>query len=190
MTMPVPMRIKHPEVGICGLSCRLCPTYQSTAASRCGGCKSPGRMQVGCPFITCAVKKRGVEFCWECPDHAACPKWAAHRKHGRSRDSFVCYQRLEDTIAGIERRGLAAFVADQKKRERLLEAMLRDFNEGRSKSYYCIAATVMTVPELSRALTAARQAARGMDVKTRARILHAILDKIASSRKYNLKLRT
>jgi len=59
------MDIKFIEVGVCGLSCRLCPTYHSKAESKCAGCKSPDRMAVGCPFITCAVKKKGVEFCWQ-----------------------------------------------------------------------------------------------------------------------------
>ncbi|WP_241422576.1 hypothetical protein [Candidatus Contubernalis alkaliaceticus] len=56
------MKIKYPAIGICGLSCRLCPRYNTEAKSRCLGCKSEDRMAVGCPFITCAVKKKGVEF--------------------------------------------------------------------------------------------------------------------------------
>jgi hypothetical protein len=26
-------------------------------------------MAVGCPFITCAVKKKGIEFCWDCEEN-------------------------------------------------------------------------------------------------------------------------
>ncbi len=60
------MEIKYPQVGICGLSCILCPMYQTDSKSKCEGCKSETRMIIGCPFITCAIKKRGIEFCWEC----------------------------------------------------------------------------------------------------------------------------
>ncbi len=35
--------------------------------------------------------------------------------------------------------------------------MLQEFNEGRSKSYYCIAATVMEIGELEEALTRSRR---------------------------------
>jgi len=45
------MIIKYPEIGICGLSCRLCPRYHTESKSRCGGCKSEFRMSAGCPFI-------------------------------------------------------------------------------------------------------------------------------------------
>jgi len=183
------MNIEYPEIGVCGLSCRLCPTYHSKSESRCAGCKSEGRMKVGCPFITCAVKKRGLEFCWKCPDHRNCEKWARHRKHGQSRDSFVCYQRLESNIAFVELRGLSAFGEDQKERERLLSAMLAEFNEGRSKSFYCIVATVMDIEEITQAIVQARNKSAGKDIKSRSKDLHAILGRTADQKKYNLKLR-
>ena len=43
--------------------------------------------------------------------------------------------------------------------------MLREFNEGRSKDYYCIAATVMEIGELEGALTKAKKNSDGSDVK-------------------------
>jgi hypothetical protein len=45
--------IKHVAVGVCGLSCYLCPNHNSDAKSRCEGCKSEGRMGAACPFLTC-----------------------------------------------------------------------------------------------------------------------------------------
>jgi hypothetical protein len=183
------MEIKYPEVGICGLSCKLCPMYHSGGESRCAGCKSEGRIRVGCPFITCAIKKRGVEFCWKCKDHEDCEKWAGHRDRGQSHDSFVCYQRLESNIAFIKHRGLPAFVKDQKERERLLTTMLAEFNEGRSKSFYCIVATVMDIQEITQVIVQARNDSVGKDVRGKSKTLHLILNKIAEEKKYNLKLR-
>jgi hypothetical protein len=74
-------------------------------------------MTVGCPFITCAVKRKGIEFCWECEDGGSCKRWAEHRRLGRERDSFVCYAALEDNIAVIERIGIEAFADEQRLRE-------------------------------------------------------------------------
>lgn len=42
------MEIEYPEIGICGLSCVLCPNYNTNTKSRCLGCKSEDRMAVGC----------------------------------------------------------------------------------------------------------------------------------------------
>jgi hypothetical protein len=183
------MKIEYPKIGVCGLSCALCPTYHSKSDSRCGGCKSEGRMKVGCPFTTCAVKKRCIEFCWLCPEQGDCEKWDSHRKRGQSRDSFVCYQRLEDNIAFVRDRGIPAFAEDQKEREQLLSTMIAEFNEGRSRSFYCVAATVMDIREITQAIAEARDESVGKDIKSKCKVLHAILDRIAEGRKYSLKLR-
>jgi hypothetical protein len=183
------MEINYPEIGICGLSCRLCPYYQTSSPSRCGGCKSEARIKVGCPFITCALKRKGVEFCWDCSDNEDCPKWRNHRAAGKTADSFKCYQTLEEDIECIKSKGVRFFSEGQLIKERLLREMLKEFNEGRSKSYYCIAATVMQSRELQEALAQARESTCGLDKKGKSKALHRILDAIAESRNYNLKLR-
>jgi hypothetical protein len=182
------MNIKYPEIAICGLSCRLCPHYHTEGPSRCEGCKTESRMGAGCPFITCA-RKKGVEFCWDCKEHDTCEKWAKHRESGKKADSFKCYQKLEDDIAFVRTNGIEAFERTQETRERLLRKMLDEFNDGRSKSYYCIAATVMEIGELESALAQVREDAGGMDRKERARALHTVLDGIAAQRNYCLNLR-
>lgn len=183
------MEIKYREIGICGLSCRLCPHYHISTKSRCPGCKSDDRIKVGCPFITCAIKRKGIEFCWHCSKSETCEKWKNHRKAGRKIDSFKCYQKLEDDIAFIHKKGIVEFEKKQKHREKLLRGMLAGFNEGLSRSYYCIAVTVMEIEDLELALTEAKQKSIGMDIKGKSRILHYILDDIARKKNYCLKLR-
>lgn len=183
------MKIEYPGIGICGLSCRLCPNYNTNAKSRCLGCKSEGRMAVGCPFITCAIKKKEVEFCWDCQENISCEKWRKHRELSKQHDSFKCYQKLENDIAFIQKNGVAEFEKLQRIREQLLREMLQEFNEGRSKSYYCIAATVLEIDELNESLTKARNASKGLEIKEKSKLLHSILDEIAIQKKYCLKLR-
>ncbi|MCW4001476.1 MAG: DUF3795 domain-containing protein [Candidatus Bathyarchaeota archaeon] len=183
------MNPKYVEVGVCGLSCRLCPSYNSQAQSRCGGCKSPERMQVGCPFITCAVKKKGLDFCWECKESSSCEKWRAHRDASRAADSFKCYQTLEADIKFVLQHGIDCFEEQQKVRWRLLNEMLCEFNEGRSKSLFCVVATVFSVEELEQILTAARGNSKGLQIKEKARVMHSIIQGVADKRGYCLKLR-
>jgi len=183
------MKIKHPAIGICGLSCRLCPSYNSEAKSLCLGCKSEDRIAVGCPFITCALKKKGIEFCWDCEENKACERWKKHREAGKKVDSFKCYQKLEEDIAFIQNKGVVEFEKTQIAREELLKEMLREFNEGRSKSYYCIASTVLDINELEDALRKAKQGSTGMGIKEKSKLLHSIIDEIAGRKNYYLKLR-
>ena len=198
------MNINYPEIGVCGLSCRLCPMYNTETENRCLGCKSPGRMAVGCPFLTCAVKKKGIEFCWECGENNTCEKWKKHREAGKSHDSFKCYQTLEKDISFICKKGVDEFEKVQKQRENLLKKMLKDFNEGRSKSYYCIAATILELEDLQEALVRAKEESEKSckpsrdfkndksnktDIKCKSKLLHSILDNITAEKKYLLKLR-
>ena len=183
------MQIKYPEIGICGLSCRLCPRYHTEGKSKCGGCKTESRMVVGCPFITCAVKKKGIEFCWQCEENKTCERWRTHREFGRQHDTFKSYETLEDDIAHIHKYGIGEFQKAQETKERLLRDMLREFNEGRSKNYYCVAATVLKVDELKGALDEARQRSKGLDMREKSKLLHSILDSIAKRKNFILKLR-
>ena len=189
MTKKLNVQIKYPEIGICGLSCRLCPRYHTESKSRCGGCKSEFRMSAGCPFITCAVKNKGVEFCWQCKENETCEKWRKHRGFSKQVDSFICYQKMEDNITFIQKNGVHEFEKIQKKREDLLKEMLHKFNEGRSKSYYCIAATVLEIEELEEALTKAKKDSIGLEIKGKSKVLHSILDEIAERKNYFLRLR-
>ena len=183
------MKIEYPAVGVCGLSCRLCPMYHTEGKSRCEGCKSEFRMSAGCPFITCAVKKKQIEFCWDCPEHNSCEKWKKHREAGKNHDSFKCYQTLEADIAFILENGVDEFERVQKTRERLLKEMLSGFNEGRSKRYYCIAATVFEVDELQKLLNEATEKSKSLDIKEKSKVLHSLLDFVAEKKSYVLKLR-
>ena len=183
------MGIRHPEIGICGLSCRLCPMYHTDGISKCGGCKSEFRMAAGCPFITCAVKRKKIEFCWDCPEHRTCEKWSKHRESGKKYDSFKCYQTLESDIAFIQEKGVEEFEQTQITREHLLKEMLSGFNEGRSKRYYCMAATAFDVVELKQLLTKATENAKGLELKEKSKVLHSLLDSAAQKRNYLLKLR-
>ena len=67
--------------------------------------------------------------------------------------------------------------------------MLDGFNDGRSKTYYSIAATVMETVDLKTALSQAKKASAGMELKDKSKLLHSLLDNFAERRQYQLKLR-
>jgi hypothetical protein len=183
------MEFKHVETGICGLSCKLCPRYHTDGSSRCGGCKSPFRMGAGCPFITCAVKKKGIELCTDCAEGETCERWARHRELSETRDSFVCYQKLRDNIGSIKQHGIGAFEEAQERRCRLLQSMLAGFHDGRSKSFYCLAATVMEPDELESAIATAGASSTGKTPKDKAKAMRGVLEGIAREKGYLLALR-
>ena len=67
--------------------------------------------------------------------------------------------------------------------------MLQNYNDGRSKSYYCIASTVLKIAELKDALTKAAAQSKNLQPNEKAKVMHAILDSLAKEKGYLLKLR-
>lgn len=108
---------------------------------------------------------------------------------GKQHDSFVCYQRLEDNINFIQKNGVEAFEMQQKIRADLLRAILKEFNEGRSKTFYCIAATILEIGELESVLEKARAKSKELDIKAKSEVMHLLLNEIAENKNYFLKLR-
>ncbi|MGC7847276.1 hypothetical protein ACP3TJ_09500, partial [Desulforudis sp. 1088] len=51
-----------------------------------------------------ALRKKGVEFCWDCEENKTYEKWRKHREAGKKVDSFKCYQKLDDDIAFIQKK--------------------------------------------------------------------------------------
>ena len=146
-------------------------------------------MCVGCAFITCALKNHGIEFCWDCEDSEICERWKKHREFGKQHDSFKSYQKLEEDIAFIRQNGVEPFEEMQKTRAKLLIEMLTGFNEGRSKSYYCVTATILEINELEGALAEAKSRSTGLGLAEKSETMHLVLDRIAKERNYYLKLR-
>ncbi|HEY3373727.1 MAG TPA: DUF3795 domain-containing protein [Candidatus Aquicultor sp.] len=182
--------VKYPAIGVCGLTCVLCPDHNRETESRCPGCKTEFRFGAACPILRCALKNRGVEFCWDCPKGETCEKWQNHREVSKIHDSFICYQKLEDNISFIKKCGVSAFEKVQNERAQLLKALLNEFNEGRSKSYYCIVATILDIEELKEAFAVARVKSANLDIKGKAKLMHATIDNIAQNNGYIIKLRS
>jgi hypothetical protein len=67
--------------------------------------------------------------------------------------------------------------------------LLNEFNEGRSKSYYCIIATVMDMDDLRSSLEEATTKSKSLNIKDRSRTMHTILDSIALKKGYHLSFR-
>lgn len=92
----------------------------------------------------------------------------------------------------LERVGVEAFENEQRQREGLLREMLSEFNEGRSKTFYSIAVTVLSIAELRSAIESAREQACSRsitDLREKSKLLHTQLDAIASAHSCRLSLR-
>lgn len=177
----------HPTVGCCGIDCGLCPQHWSAGASRCPGCGGPGFREAhpSCSIITCCVTREGQETC------ATCPRYPCEKIAGwDAADSFVTHVNCLKTLDAIKARGIEAHVDQQRRRMEILGKLLDTCNDGRSKSLYCLATTLLSLEGLEGVLAgAARVCDTDPDVKRRAAIVKQAINQQAAREGQPLKLR-
>jgi len=161
-------------IGRCGIDCGLCPRYYTEGSSRCPGCGGEGFETVHPP---CGVKscadRRGLEACGLCGEYP-CKRYGDRGK--MERDSFVTHKRIFHNHDLIAARGMDWFLAEQSKRITILQNMLANYDDGRSKSFFCLAAALLQPEHL---LAAIAETPLDADKKGRAKALKAALRKYA-----------
>lgn len=159
----MPLR-KYPTLGCCGIDCGLCPRYYTAGESRCPGCGGENfeNKHPSCAFVTCCVKKHGLNVCAECGGFP-CEKFD---KETGEHDSFVTHRRVMANQHRLAGTGVDAFVKEQRARIIFLETALKQYDDGKSKSFYCLAAALLTVESLQKALEQAQGGANLRSVLT------------------------
>jgi len=179
---------KYPTIGVCGLDCGLCPRYYTNGASRCPGCAGPDffNKHPSCSFITCCVKKKNLEVCAECAEFP-CSKFKSEKEYHQVNESssYPSYKKVIPNLNFIREQGIKKFIEQQKKRIKLLETMIENFDDGRSRSFFCKSAIFIDVVNLEKSLIQATQRTKTdktnpNDIKTKAKILKKILDEMSA----------
>jgi len=137
------------------------------------------------------VQKRAYLTCAECPDYP-CDK--LKRCIGEGADSFLSHQPAYPNLTTIRSEGLDTHLTKAHERRELLEQLLARYNEGRSMSFFCVAAALMSLPRLRQAISELDQSLDrgeidGRDIKARARAMRATLQELAALEGVNLALR-
>lgn len=190
MTKEYPLK-KYPTIACCGLDCGLCPMYYTKGPSRCPGCCGPDfiNKHPSCSIITCCVKTHNFETCAECNEFP-CSKIDKWDKF----DSFISHKVSLSNLGLIREMGIEQFFIQQKRRIELLETMLGEYNEGRSKSFYCIATALLPIDIIEAGLQESENQIKKEeiipnDLKTKSKVLRDNITKLAKEKSIELKLK-
>ena len=160
---------KYPTIGVCGLDCGLCPRYYTAGSSRCPGCGGPNFLSKhpSCSFITCCVKKNNFEVCADCPDFP-CSKFKSEKdiQEFEGSSSYPPYKKIILNLKFIKGYGIESFIDTQKKRIRILEKLIQDFDDGRSKGFFCKATALLDINSLEDSLNKAVQKEKSDRIRT------------------------
>jgi hypothetical protein len=132
----------------CGLNCGLCPRYHTKGVSKCPGC---GGVATGthefvtrCGVNSCAKRHGDVEYCYLC-DEYPCKKYYDSEK---IKDSFITKQRQLADFQKAKEIGLSAYQAELNEKVGILERLLADFDDGRRKSFFCLAVNMLELTDV------------------------------------------
>lgn len=129
------------------------------------------------------MKKHGFETCTECSEIFNCEIF--------SRRKVAEWIPAADNLHRIKKVGLKNWLKDQKERQRLIEKLLQNYNEGRSMSLYCKSCARMPIDMIEEAIKKAKEKLTSekvnkSDMKLKARILKTVIKDFAS--KVNISL--
>jgi len=135
-----------PEFSACGLNCGLCPQYykHTNGAFKCPGCAGEGFSDAHptCGVLTCCQSK-GFEFCWDCNEYP-CKRY----DNADAGDSFITHKNQFTDIEKAKRIGIEAYIAEQNEKIIILQRLLANFNDGRKKTFFCVAVNLLELKDL------------------------------------------
>jgi hypothetical protein len=128
------------------------------------------------------VKNKNLEVCAECSDFP-CAKFKSEEEYQQVKESssYPSYKKVMPNFNFIKEYGIVKFIEQQKKRIQLLETMIENFDDGRSRSFFCKTAAFLDVPILKKSIKKANRKIQmekinQNDVKGKVKILKAILN--------------
>lgn len=174
-------------IGCCGIDCGLCPRYHTNANSACPGCgglnfkdKHPS-----CGFITCCVVKKEFEVCSDCNDFP-CKRFESE-KNGV--DSFVTHKNVFPNLDYIKNNGISKFIEQQEIRMNILTYLLEHFDDGRSKSFFCLSCTLLPLDNLLEIDGYVKELPEMINIKEKNKLIRDLLTATANSLNIKLILR-
>lgn len=137
-----------------------------------------------CGFVTCCVNKRGLETCADCEEYP-CVRF---EKDHSGLDSFVSHRKVFSNLNDIRLGGLVSFMERQRIRIGVLNDFLACYDDGRSKSFYCLACTLLPMERLLECQEFMKTINPTDDVKQKCKMLKDRLQQMASELNIELKL--
>lgn len=170
---------KNQLLSLCGLNCGLCPM---ALGKYCGGC---GQDNPSCSIARCSLAHRAVEYCHECGEYP-CEKY----RHFDDFDSFITHKRRKSDLMKAQSIGIDAYNREQTEKMRVLNDLLSNYNDGRRKSFFCMAVNLLELAELREAIGLIHENAGAPHLPLREKSLYAVktLQDIAARRGVQLKL--
>lgn len=127
------------DFSLCGLNCVLCPMKLGGYCPGCGG----GEGNQSCSIARCSLEHESIEYCYLCPEYPC-----SHYVGAEEYDSFITHLRQLKDIERAQEIGMEAYNTELLKKRDILELLLSEYNDGRRKTFFCIAVNLLNLKDL------------------------------------------
>lgn len=165
---------------LCGLNCGLCTMRLGGYCPGCGG----GEGNQSCAIARCSLDHGGIEYCFQCGEFPC-----ARYKSEDAYDSFITHRNRLRDLERARRDGVEAYRAEQRERCEILRILLENYNDGRRKTLFSLAANLLEPEDLREILKRLSGEASGLSVRERAGRAAALCKEAAARRGMDLRLR-
>lgn len=124
---------------LCGLNCGLCAMQ---IGGYCPGCKG-GTGSPLCAVKKCAHSHGQIPYCFQCTEYP-CERFLSEPAY----DLIITLQHQRQDLDKARRIGIPAYLEEQKERAAFLHLLLDQFQDGRRKTFFCVAVNLMEIEDL------------------------------------------
>lgn len=177
---------KYPLFSACGLNCGLCPRYHTNGTSKCCGCAGEGFSKVHppCGVLSCCQRK-GIEYCYLCEEYP-CKKYDG----ADLSDSFITHKNQFFDLKKAKQNGIENYKTELDEKVSVLSKLLNDYDDGRRKSFYCIAVNLLELHEVQSVMKQIfNEVSPDVSLKEKAVIAVRLFEEMAEKRGISLQLR-
>ncbi len=170
------------QFSLCGLNCLLCPMYLGNYCPGCGG----GEGNQTCRIARCSLEHGKPEYCSQCPKFP-CGTYEKIDAY----DSFITHRNQKRDLQKCGNIGTEAYQAELKEKARILHILLEQYNDGKKKSFFCLAVNLLELEDLQAALEQmeTKRGTETLPMKEKALGMTKLLRQAAEERGISLKLR-
>lgn len=166
---------------LCGLNCALCTMQLDGYCPGCGG----GSGNQSCSIAKCSLAHGGYDTCFECEEYP-CAKY----ENCTESDSFITHRNQLSDMKRFHELGACAYHAELSAKANALKFLLEHCNDGRRKSFFCLAVNLVSLSDLASVMEAVeREIEPDMPLKTKATVAVEHFEEIAAQKGIVLKLK-
>jgi hypothetical protein len=141
-------------------------------------------MHPTCGVLSCCQRK-GFEYCFLCGEFP-CKKYDS----ADSSDSFITHKNQFIDMEKAKLSGMDAYKAELDGKIAILEELLRDYDDGRRKGFFCIAVNLLEMQNVNAVMAhLSTESVEDAPTKERAMAAVRLFEDIAGRRDVSLKLR-